>query len=271
MFLSRRLSLNKKLLNRTQSGFPVSIGTGLSLETIFKPVQPVYDKDREVPSKIDPDAYTLYLFNVSTLLRNLVTSIDAGITDIPALDIYEALMDELVFLEDFFTSSSLDIKFYVNSYEQPKKLYPDRIRVPKTANQLVHSHIKDLVLKEVVKESSVTLFTDKVTYGNKHKVLIFTHMPWDLLSYEDYVKLDLLESHTGVIKTRKDFNTKYFKVPNRDMDFLPFSKKLLPIFGDKVMFKPSPLKERVRIYDLLKSKHVHPLTSDLTLEFLNIK
>ena len=63
------------LEQRTQSGFPLSIGTALALESVFSPVQPVYDETRVVPEKIKESDYNLYLINAATLVRNVLGAV----------------------------------------------------------------------------------------------------------------------------------------------------------------------------------------------------
>ncbi len=63
------------LLQRTVSGFPLSIGTGLALESILEPVQEVYDPQRVVPEKIKLNKYDAIWFNIDTLVRNIVGSV----------------------------------------------------------------------------------------------------------------------------------------------------------------------------------------------------
>ena len=257
-----------KLQNRTVSGFPISIGTSLALETIFDPIQPVYDETRVVPNKVDVTTYSLYLFNISTLLRNLLGALPES-SDVYTLnnkDILETLQEEIEWLTYFFTNNNLNIKFYIHNYNYPKTYYKDKLRVPTTEKQLKVVSIFDYCLNKLFTNKSISAFSKDIHYDKKDSVLILTHVPWDLLSYSNFVKFDLLESHTGVVKTRKDWYTKYYKLPgDRDMSFLPFIEYLLVLFGDHVMFKPDKLEKRLEVYEMLKKKNVHPLMSEFAL------
>lgn len=262
--------MNKTLAERPMSGFPISIGSSLSLETLFAPLTEVYDDSRTVPEKANLAEYTLYVFNVSTLLRNLINSIPyMSLIMVPKKDILEALLEEIEFLTNFFASNSLNIKFYINDYSFVKRVYkPEQLRHSTTEKQIFIDGINSYCLDKLRKEDDIDLFTKNIHYSKEDKVLLFTHIPFDLLSYSNFVRLDLLESNTGVIKTRKSWNTKYFKMPHEDMSFLPFNEYLLSIFGDHVMFIPAPLKKRLEIYESMKKKKVHPLMDVVSFEFI---
>lgn len=60
--------------DRTTSGFPVSISTGLALESIFSPRQAVYDPDRVTPPRVDLSKYQEFWVNTATLFRNMVSA-----------------------------------------------------------------------------------------------------------------------------------------------------------------------------------------------------
>ena len=260
----------KSLLdNRPMSGFPVSVATGMALETLFDPIRDVVDPSRVTPKRVNSSEYTDYIFNMSTILRNLLNSIPfKDLQRVDKKDVLEVFLDEVEFLTHFFGMNSMNVNFYVHTYDFPKKTYPDKLRLASSDQQKHLQGLTDFCLMGVSKHDEVQHFTKDVTYGNDCSALIVTHVPWDLLSYDRFRKLDLLESHTGVVKTRKDWNTKYFKIPDKDMSFLPFMEYLLTTFGDNVMFKPGPMKDRIELYESLVKKKVHPLMSELTLSFM---
>ena len=263
--------MNEKLQARSMSGFPVSIGTGMALETVFEPIQNVYDENRVAPDRIDLNTYNNYIFNVSTILRNITSSIPSGeIFLIPKKDILDTLLDEIAWMTEFFHAEGLTINFYTNNYAFVKSTYEKEgiLRKATTDKQMAMDNIFKYCLDYISKQDEVNQFSNAVSYNREDQALIFTHVPWDLLSYGKIIKLDLLESHTGLIKSRKLWNTKYHPIPEHDMSFLPFMEKLLTTFGDHVMFKPSPMKERIELWSAMKRKNVNPLTSELSFEFM---
>lgn len=264
--------MHPTLANRPTSGFPLSIATSLALETLFTPIQDVYDPSREVHNLTDLSTYSLYLFNVATLLRNIIQSVSyQELATIPRNDVRDALLEEIEFLSQFFESNNVPLTFYLHTYTYVKQTYGqgNKLRKSTTDKQLFIDALTTYCLDHVRKQDDVTVFHKDLRFKAEDSVLVFTHVPFDLLSYGNFLRLDLLESHTGLIKTRKDWNTKYFKLPGeRDMSFLPFMEYLLTTFGDHVMFTPAPLKERLELYESLKKKHVHPLMSELSLSFM---
>lgn len=278
--------MNDILRNRTVSGFPVSIGTSLSLETIFDPVQEVYDKEREVPPRPDLSKVNLFLFNVNTIIRNIINSITyEDYLKVKNEDILDTLLEELEYLNYLFTNSGYKFMAYIDTYESVMKNYHEKIRLPNTEKQLrifkTHSYcinyLKDKRNIHKLKSNFLNIenylvsnFDSEIKIHESYKnhAYIFTHIPWDLLSYKNFISLTLLESHTGKVKTRSEWNTKYFPIGDLDMSFLPFNKTLLLIFGDKVMFKPEPMKIRKKIYDILLSRNINPMTSDETIRII---
>ncbi len=260
------------LLNdRAMSGFPVSVGTGLSLETVFDPVQDVIDPERKVPNKVNISQYNLFIINVSTLLRNLLNSLPSGgLLTIDRKDILDTLLDEISFIDNYCSLNGVVVKFYINTYLSIKKTYEgkDKLRIPTTDKQRFTEEVINYCLDKLYKEDEITVFPNEIVYNHRETALIMTHVPYDLLSHRHFSKLDLLESHTGVVKTKKDWNTKYYPLPNKDMSFLPFVEGFLVVFGDHVMFKPDSIQKREELYNALKAKKVHPLMSEETIRLM---
>lgn len=263
--------MHELLENRTKSGFPVSIGTGLALETIFDPVIEVYDKDRVVPEKVDLSNYDTIAINVFTLLRNIINSMpkDAYLI-VPRKDLPQALLDEVEYLFNLFSSFNYSCIFYINTYREVLKKYPQEyFRQATTSKQLILDDINKECLESLLLVDEIETFSSYLEFKNTTKVLVLTHTPWDLLSYKKYREFDLLESHTGVVKTPINFNSKYYKIPGKDMSFLPFNETLLAgVFGDNIMFHPKELKYRTLVYDKLLSSNVNPKTSEEIVKIL---
>ena len=256
------------LKNRPMSGFPVSIATSLALETLFTPTISVADESRVV-EKVDPSTYDLYLFNVSTLLRNLIQSLPwRDMATVPRKDVADAFLEEVEFITNFFQTAGLGVSFYWNSYSYPQRQYKNQIRVPTTDQQHRIHALMEYVLAPVKKQNDVLTFSKDISVDRAAKTLVMSHVPWDLLSYGNFHRLDLLESHTGRVKSRKDWNSKYFPIKDKDFTFLPFMEYLLTVFGDLTLFVPKPLKERVALWETLKKKNVHPLMSEMSIGFV---
>ncbi len=251
------------------SGFPVSMGTGLALETILEPVQSLYDEAREVDKLNDTSDYSIYAFNVSTILRNLISNFKFNeLIGLPKKDFLDTLIEEVDFIRSHFEAMGLGCKFYIHTYNYVKSTYPTKLRKPNTEAQHTVDMINSYCLNHLKKDDDIHVFDKDVRFGKEERCLIMTHVPFDLLSYSKFSNLDLLESHTGKIKSRKNWNTKYLPVPDCDMSVLPFMEYLLSTFGDHVMFKPDPINKRQDLYKAMVKKGVNPLTSELSLSFM---
>lgn len=256
------------LEGRSQSGFPLSVGTGLALETLFDPINEVVDDSRQVDKIPDLSRYDTYIINIGTLIRNIISSVPGeDIMKIRSGMLYETLVEEIGFLSWFFSENSLRVEFYDNSYSYYKNAYKDRMRTSSTERQY---HIERITNKcsSLIKNKNkeVTQFSHMVNYKDTRNALMLTHVPADLLAHSKYTILDLLESNTGRIKSRKEFNSKYHPIPRQDMSRLPFFEYLLVIFGDSVMFKPHPIAKRNEVYEvLMNNPKVHPLMSEFSL------
>lgn len=263
---------------RAVSGFPVSIGTALALESMFDPVQKPYDEARELPNMIDLSTYTTVMINVNTLIRNLIAALPSEEVMSYTVDEYkEVLLDEITYLEGLFGLLDTEVKMYTNDYSYAFAGIPqERIRTANTARQ---QFIEQVTL---ALENDMKLVDDVISFkgelkpilpdvGSNMKILLISHIPWDLFSYRNFAKFDLLETYTGKLKERKDWFTKYYEVPNTDLSFLPFSKKLLPVLGDHVMFKPDNINYRKRLIAYLSERLVTPITNDGTLSIFMTK
>ena len=80
-----------------------------------------------------------------------------------------------------------------------------------------------------------------------------THQAHDLLSYSKFKRLDLLESHTGKLKKKNLWYTKYNN--GSELGMMPFDRVLIQIFGDSDLFHPMTLQLRNEIIALAKAKH----------------
>jgi hypothetical protein len=263
---------------RVVSGFPVSIGTSLALESMFEPVQKPFDSSREIPNLIDLGTYDLVMFNAATLVRNLLAAVPSGEMMSYSLDEYEdVLLDEIQYMDGLFALLDTQLQVYTCDYSKAYSGVPqERIRVPSTPRQEFSASVIQKITNTLGKADDVLKFGDRLlvpppgaTLGMN--TILVSHIPWDLLSFKQFKKLELLETHTGKLKSRSEWYTKYFETPGADMSFLPLSAKLLPVFGDSVMFKPDNVGYRRRLLAKLQEGGVTPVTNDGTITILKAK
>lgn len=260
-------------------GFPLSIGTSLSFESLFEPRQPVYDPEREIPNKVDISRYQELWINVETLYRNIAGALDKSTynvaTPIDFKDLVEHEMDIIHSLLEVEGGDVCRPVFYYSNYEDLSRLAQKNIatlRTPNTDSQRSYEkslrETLDLVYKYRQGKDCVIVDDTFSPVNPKAKnALVITHYPYDLLSYPRFAKLDLLESHTGKLKSRNLWYTKYYPLPNEELNTLPFLKVLLVMFGDHVKIRPYFSKVRKQIFEISKRREWTPLTTVEKVQF----
>jgi len=111
-------------------------------------------------------------------------------------------------------------------------------------------------------KDELTKFKMKPT-GKKGCVML-THLPLDLVSYQNFPSLKLLESHTGKLKERRHWHTKMNV--KKDGPIIPFNRAMLLIFGDSAMFSPQSIKVRRLLLEISEKGKWNPLTTIAKIE-----
>lgn len=263
------------IANRTVSSFPISIGTALALESIFPPRISPYDPERPIPSNINLNNYQSIYINLATLFRNLQGSIDKQVfISVSDAELVEGMLADIEMIDSLFAVEGrgickpiyyfCDYKEYYTSHKYQNIIFRhDHTEIQKFATRRLMSTVNAMLKAD----DRFLKLDSKIHPESRHNALIITHFPVDLLNYKRFEKLSLLESHTGKLKDRFEWNSKYASVPNENISILPFLKKLLLVFGDRVMIQPSDLKLRRLIMETAKNRHWTPMT---TLDKVNL-
>ena len=245
-----------ELADRTLGQYPLSIATSLALESA-NGIHP------EIPVTRPPiDAYDELWINVRTLFRNLLGALDTqSAKSVSADQLCDALKDELGLIVELIatqTNSRVKVVYYISDYAGIEAKYRHAvIRRDSTDKQRQYTALLtatfDRLLKEV-EPGSIRLFPLKLKRPEHDgvtslpKALIVTHIAYDLFSYRIFSKLDLLESHTGKIKDRSLWYTKYYS--GKELSMIPFREDLVQVFGDNETFRtfdPAVRRELIEI------------------------
>lgn len=254
--------------NRTTSAFPVSVATSLAIESIFETNSASIDPNRVIPQKIDLHKYKEFWINLSTLFRNLFTSLAKEDSKrVLPRELADALFEEAEIIESLSTEEthgSTRVIFYVCNYQDLALKHPNALlRTDNTDNQKIYRHLHDssIALFLKLREGSENIIVTDNTLKPKSKVkaLILTHIAYDLLSAKNFQSLELLESHTGVLKGPSQWSTKYLH--GRELSMLPFNKAFLQVMGDSETFRPLGVKIKNDIVELAKSRNWTSLTT----------
>ena len=88
---------------------------------------------------------------------------------------------------------------------------------------------------------------------------MLTHYPYDLLAHRKFNHLVLLESHTGNIKGKEYWYTKYYH--GKDLPEMPFRLDLLTLLGDNIQFRNKVRDYRTEIIRCAKDYHWTTITT----------
>jgi len=267
------VDISSALTERTTSSFPLSIGTALAFETLFDGSLPVYDDSRAIPDRVDINGYDVVAINLATLYRNIVGSVSATSRNTLLVnEITQVMVEEMIFITDLLRSSTdgrCVARFYRNKFEGLQKRFPHaKLRSANTPGQQLYQQEQNATLEFIfatadnIKRAGVELceyeyLPAPVKAGER--TLIITHYPVELLAKRRYSKLDLLESHTGVLKPPALWYTKF--QDGKQLAHIPFNSCMLQVFGDSQTFHPMPIAERREVLGLAEKFNWNALTT----------
>lgn len=255
---------------REMGQFPLSIPTSLALEGAIG----IYP-EKETYVNVLPEYDEMWI-NLRTLFRNLMGSMKseeaAQATPTP---VAQALLQEMEQLESIVKEKSagrIKLVFYVSNYRGMEQKYPRAyIRKDSTPKQVIRTEIQKKAIQhllDLLKEQGghdVRVFEQKLKTAKPTKALIITHFAYDLFVYPQFAQLDLLESHTGVIKPKSQWYTKY--VDGKTLPMIPFREDLIQIFGDAETFSPWPIKHRRQLIELAEKHHWTQVTTSALIKY----
>jgi len=267
----------RHLSERTIGQYPISVGTSLAIESAMG-IHP------EIEVKFQPiKQYGEFWINLKTLYRNMMGSLQADaaqlVLGVPVGDELQLEMDRIDSI--IASESDCQVIYYVCNYTRMDQRYPHaRIRVDSTPRQkqftqTMKEAIQHLLMLETKPagqqhESRMKVFDVTLKPTERTKTLILTHVPLDLCSYKHFGELALLESHTGAIKEKAQWYTKYLN--GKELARIPFREDLLQVFGDHELFHPYPIENRKQLIAVAEKYSWTPLTTTekirYTLDFL---
>jgi len=259
----------KNIVNdRTVTSTGVSIGTGLALETLFD--VKVYDTNRSIPDRVDPNSYKTHIFNIYTLFRNVVSSIVHKDKEqlISSKLVQEQLINDMYILIELYKSVDTKLVFYMPDYTQLYKKYnngkPDTAYRPYITHLYIKKNLKGLKYPGTVYSGG----NRGLLPSTYNPMLLMSHFTLDLIGVSNLSGVSLLESHTGKVKTKREFGPKYHPIGKRDLSILPMDSKLLYILGDKSIVKPMSIVDRRSVYELTVTGHINPESSPVKVASL---
>lgn len=250
--------MSKILDDREMGSIPISIATSLALDGLYnrhpdiKPVKPM-------PAML---AKVFYI-NARTLFRNIHGAVgdNEKALSVSAKAYAEALLKELDEINSHLRQEvvPLEVILYLPSYHSLDKvagsgnLRPLSTDIQKKKSQLENDCLQ--LIHNAYKDQEVKPFIDvdvKIKCDTYQNIFILTHLPIDLLSVEGAAEIYLVESHTGKVKPKELWYTKFYTDKNPK---IPFNKGTLLFFGDSGgLFKPQPSKSRKRFMEVAEKR-----------------
>lgn len=260
------MQLSEEIQNQevTQGKYALSIGTSLAFETLF-------GINDNIPP-VNPLPYTRYgyvLINIRTIIRNMYGAVQKELkAEWSGAKYLEKVREELEMIPIVLANQSHDkltAIYYIPSYKSLKKKFPKAIWRAASSKAYAKQHY------ELIEQYCVAQLTAAVIRGELNiamvdvdlpiidkRAVIMTHLPVDLLSYLNGGMVDLIETHTGVIKTKRQW---YTKLNGKGLERIPFDKWSLQTFGDGKQFAGLPPKMRASILDFAAKNNWNQTTS----------
>ena len=261
--------MNRILLERKTSGFTLSYSTGVAMEALFVPRVEIFDEEHIAPERVALKRYDSVYINVRTLLRNILNACDYSSTqDVKPKELAQTLIEEIELIQSLFTNEGKSLiqptfydTNYQNFYRGKDPLY--KLRAVSTPKQQAWFKTLDTGLQEALSKGLRIVHSGSSLQSSRpgEKALVLTHVTPDLLSHTNFSSMELLESHTGKVKTRREWNTKYSSLGEEKFKSFPWTKQLLCYLGDKYILAPLSITVRRTILGVGKERRWSPTTS----------
>lgn len=250
------IGISANVAAREVGQLPVSIATAVALETLL-----LSDNRNEWPDEL--------WINIRTLFRNLMGAIDSDLKKRVLADhLVPTLVTEMQFIAEQIPASTegkTKVVYYHCSYKDLTLKLPNALlRNANTDLQRQYLALENSTMDLLFKKSK----TGEITFkefktdidGKDAKAIIITHSPCDLLSAKTFSRLKLLESHTGAIKGKSEWNTKLTN--GKELTRIPFNKFTLQVFGDNNTYLSAmPIKIRNAVLEIAEEYKWTPVTT----------
>lgn len=231
------------LVNRVMGEYPLSIATSLAFEGLF-------DKHPDKPKneKKAGDFKQIWI-NIKTLYRNLYNAVEDKTEQVDnniVTEYADILKAEMSTIDELMEKEGYTVNYYQMNYDNLEKKYPRAfIRGDKTLKQILFTKLFNEVAKAMLVKDfhkNMFIFKGRIIPTDKTSSIVLTHLALDLFSVTNFNELVLLESHTGKLKEKAEWYTKYYQ--GAELIHIPFREDLIQIFGDNESISPMPKRTR---------------------------
>lgn len=259
--MEETLTINSRMLNNmTKTDKDIAIGTHLALESVVPDLK-IYDESQGKKKNLSiADSGRALGINITTVLRNLIEDLanTSNLKPRQLLNAYntaDILRDEVLRINEALFGKIRYYFYFISRHSEYMKYNKDKATVIPKKYESLHSYMS----RAASLISTVT--KDNLAYRNTilPGSLILTSLSFDLLEKD----VELLESHTGVIKSKALFSSKLHKLGTMDIP-LPLSKYTIYTYGDRNYIMPYPdIKIKKKMLEICQQYKVNYLTSDI--------
>lgn len=267
--------MSKALSLRRKGQLPLSVATSIAIESLLN-MSPTEDASPHVrvpkgDRKPIVDFKELWI-NLRTLLRNIDGAIDPDISnDASPRDYYKVVLEEIQILENLISElpemQRPVLKFYTKTYHSLSRIWPNALFRDVTAPRLqVYATMENNVMADLLEDlrrgtlRAESVFSEDCYLTIAERSALISHFPIDLLLVKHGKFQALVESHTGAIKDRSEWNTKLRD--GKKYPRIPFDRAMVQIFGDKEnMLSPQTMQIRKKMAELSEKHNWNALTT----------
>jgi hypothetical protein len=257
------------ITNREVGLLPLSIATSLAIESFCGLTPP---KNETVAFNVSEQFDTLWI-NLRTLFRNYLGSFNNDKPPQTATAVKD-LLDEINTITQIvaeYSSNRCTVMCYFSNYSDVERKHPGAVvRAMSTVKQKDTFNYGLKVFAELfrrIKKYNIPFLgiNDLITKWGFVNNAILTHYAYDLLAHSVTFRLTLLESHTGALKSKALWHTKY--LDGKELPMIPFTRQFLQIFGDRETFRPFDPRVRKDIIEIAKKYKWNGNTSDSMIRY----
>lgn len=218
-------------MSRETGEYPISIGTSVCFETLNSASSEAVKDKRGSVKKI--------LISVDTLVRNLRGACRNDVLSVSEYASY--LLQEMELIEEL--SEKLPRKpkvlFYHALFDGVTKRYPHALMREKSSKRMDDDHLVNSIISEAALQTQIAVgnyYDISFDVTSDDSSIIIAHRAPELLRFSEFDNMSLLESHTGALKQRPNWYTKF--TDGKHLPPMPFCPGTLFICGDNTFFKP---------------------------------
>jgi hypothetical protein len=235
------MQFSENIANRAMGELTLSIATDLAIQSALG-IHP------EIQVKSAPVLeYTELWINIRTLFRNFMGSLDKGGANGGLPPQYAAAitseMEMIASLIRDHTRGRTKVVYYLSNYNGIEQKYRlvGVVRKDNTPKQLEYTALAKETIGIMLKEKhfdikGFDLMLKPEDGAARPDIMILTNYAYDLLSHKYFGHMVLLESHTGAIKEKAQWYTKYLN--GKTLSMIPFREDFIQVFGDSETFRP---------------------------------